>query len=111
MSRLLRAAVTSAVAVLLCGGVALAATILTKTDVAPYLHAQRLISISGRTLNIYCTGQGSPSVILDAGAGDTTFAWRKVQPAISKFTRVCSYDRAGLGFSDPGPFRAMRRQL
>jgi pimeloyl-ACP methyl ester carboxylesterase len=40
-------------------------------------------------------------VILDSGLGDTYISWRKVQPEIAKFTRVCSYDRAGLGYSDP----------
>ncbi|MGB6985290.1 MAG: alpha/beta hydrolase [Candidatus Aquilonibacter sp.] len=95
--------VIAAAAFLLCSGVALAATVLTQADVSPYLHAQRLVDIGGRRLNIYCTGHGSPAVVLDAGAGDSTFTWRKVQPAISRFTRVCSYDRAGLGFSDGSP--------
>lgn len=93
----------AAIGVLLCGGDALAARMLTTAEVTPYLHAQRLVDIGGRRLNIYCTGLGSPSVILDAGASDTTFAWRKVQPVVSRSTRVCSYDRAGLGFSDAGP--------
>ena len=95
--------VIATMAFLLCSRVAVAATVLTQADVAPYLRAQRLVDVGGRRLNIYCTGHGSPTVILDAGAGDSTFTWRKVQPAISKFTRVCSYDRAGLGFSDGGP--------
>jgi len=78
-------------------------TVLTQADVAPYLRAQHLVDIGGRRLNIYCTGRGAPAVILDAGAGDSTFTWRKVQPEIARFTQVCSYDRAGLGFSDGGP--------
>ena len=52
-------------------------------------------------MHIDCTGQGSPTVVLESGLGDTYVSWRKVQPEIAKFTRVCSYDRAGLGFSDP----------
>jgi pimeloyl-ACP methyl ester carboxylesterase len=72
-------------------------------DPNPYLHAQRLVDIGGRKMNLYCTGKGSPTVVLDAGANDTTLAWRFVQPAIAKRTRVCSYDRAGLGFSEPAP--------
>ncbi|MEW9570957.1 alpha/beta fold hydrolase [Rhodanobacter sp. Si-c] len=51
-------------------------------------------------MNIYCLGSGSPTVILDAGMGDSTISWALVQPAIATRTRVCSYDRAGLGFSD-----------
>lgn len=71
-----------------------------------YLHPQRLIDIGGRRLNIACTGRGSPTVILEAGLLADSSAWRLVQPAISRTTRVCSYDRAGLGFSDPaGPPR------
>jgi pimeloyl-ACP methyl ester carboxylesterase len=42
-------------------------------------------------------------VILDAGFGDTSLAWSKVQPGVASFTRVCSYDRAGYGWSDPSP--------
>lgn len=71
-----------------------------------YLHPQRLVDIGGRRLNIICTGKGSPTVILEAGLLADSASWRLVQPAISRSTRVCSYDRAGLGFSDPaGPPR------
>ena len=66
-----------------------------------YLRPQRLVDIGGRRLNIICTGQGSPTVILEAGLLADSATWRLVQPAISRRTRVCSYDRAGLGFSDP----------
>jgi pimeloyl-ACP methyl ester carboxylesterase len=75
-------------------------------DVGLYLHPQRLVDIGGRRLNIICTGAGSPTVILEAGLVADSSAWRLVQPAVSRGTRVCSYDRAGLGFSDPaGPPR------
>ena len=69
-------------------------------DAGPYLHAQRLIDIGGRRLNLYCLGNGSLTVVLDAGLGGTTFDWYKVQKKISRQVRVCSYDRAGMGFSD-----------
>jgi len=59
-----------------------------------------LVNVNGRKMHIDCTGEGSPTVILDAGLGDTYLSWRKVQPEIAKFARVCSYDRAGLGYSD-----------
>jgi pimeloyl-ACP methyl ester carboxylesterase len=73
-------------------------------DPGPYLHAQHLVDIGGgRRLNLYCTGTSSPTVILDAGLGGTTAVWRLVQPAIARTARVCSYDRAGMGFSDPAP--------
>jgi pimeloyl-ACP methyl ester carboxylesterase len=61
----------------------------------------RLVDVDGRKTHINCIGDGSPVVILDSGLGDTYISWHKVQPEIAKFTRVCSYDRAGLGYSDP----------
>jgi pimeloyl-ACP methyl ester carboxylesterase len=60
-----------------------------------------LVTVNGRKMHIDCTGAGGPTVILDAGLGDTYLSWRKVQPEIAKFVRVCSYDRDGLGYSDP----------
>jgi len=61
----------------------------------------RLIDVGGRKMHLDCTGNGSPTVVLDSGLGDSYLSWRKVQPEIARFTRVCSYDRAGLGYSDP----------
>ena len=70
----------------------------------PYTHPQRSVTIApGRTLNLYCTGSGTPTVVLDSGWGGPTTAWAYVQPGVARFTRVCSYDRAGQGFSGPGP--------
>ena len=70
-------------------------------DVA-YTKPQKLIAIeSGRRLNIYCTGSGSPTVVFDSGLGDGTRVWGLILPDVAKHTRACSYDRAGLGFSDP----------
>jgi pimeloyl-ACP methyl ester carboxylesterase len=60
----------------------------------------RLVDVGGYRMHIHCTGQGSPTVILDSGLGDSYFSWHKVQPQIAQFTRVCSYDRVGLGYSD-----------
>jgi len=48
-------------------------------------------------------GSGSPTVILESGLGGSAYSWAAVQPRVAEFTRVCSYDRAGLGYSDPGP--------
>jgi pimeloyl-ACP methyl ester carboxylesterase len=59
-----------------------------------------LVEVAGRKMHLNCTGEGSPKVILESGLGDTYISWRKVQPEIAKMTRVCSYDRAGLGYSD-----------
>jgi len=72
---------------------------------ADILYAQpgQLVSVNGFRLNLYCMGSGSPTVVFDSGWGDWAPAWSKVQPEIAKWTRACSYDRAGTGFSDPGP--------
>src|SRR3989304_3411287 len=63
----------------------------------------QIIKIGNLRLHINCKGSGSPTVILDAGLGDSSLVWDSVQPKIASFTRVCSYDRAGLGWSDPDP--------
>jgi len=63
----------------------------------------RLVDVGGRKLHLYCTGKGGPTVILEAGAGSFSIDWALVQPEVAKTTRVCSYDRAGYGWSDPGP--------
>ncbi|HET7890936.1 MAG TPA: alpha/beta hydrolase [Candidatus Sulfotelmatobacter sp.] len=60
----------------------------------------KLFDAGGFKMHIDCVGQGSPTVILESGLGDTYVSWRKVQPQIAQFSRVCSYDRAGLGYSD-----------
>jgi pimeloyl-ACP methyl ester carboxylesterase len=51
-------------------------------------------------MHLDCTGSGSATVILESGLGDSYISWQKVQTQIARFTRVCSYDRAGLGYSD-----------
>lgn len=75
----------------------------------------RLIEVGSQTMHIDCAGQGVPAVILDSGLGDSYLSWRKVQPPIAKFARVCSYDRAGIGYSDPSSqprtARAIAEQL
>jgi len=70
---------------------------------AVYARPGQLVDAGGFRLNLYCMGSGSPTVVFDSGWGDWAPAWSKVQPEIAKWTRVCSYDRAGTGFSDPGP--------
>ncbi|HEU4688469.1 MAG TPA: alpha/beta hydrolase [Vicinamibacterales bacterium] len=61
-----------------------------------------LVDAGGHQLHIYCTGEGSPVVVLEAGTGSMSAAWGWVQPEIARSTRVCSYDRAGLGWSEAG---------
>lgn len=59
----------------------------------------------GHRTHIVCMGEGAPTVILEAGIGSTLSQWAWVQPGIAKFAHVCSYDRAGLGGSQPAPGR------
>ena len=54
-------------------------------------------------MHLLCTGEGSPTLVLDAGLGNDSLIWANVQPELSKVTRVCSYDRAGFGWSEPRP--------
>src|ERR1700683_632294 len=68
-----------------------------------YAQPGQLVDVGGFRLNFYCMGSGSPTVVFDSGWEDWAPAWSTVQPQIAKWTRVCSYDRAGAGFSDPGP--------
>jgi len=69
-----------------------------------YAQPQQLVRLKdGRRMNLLCEGAGTPTVILEAGAGGSTIDWRRVQPAIAATTRVCAYDRAGMGFSNAGP--------
>jgi pimeloyl-ACP methyl ester carboxylesterase len=84
----------------------LSQTIASAVDASSYPPPGKLLDVGGYRVHLYCTGtvrSGSPTVILEAGNGGTALYWSKVQPAVASFTRVCSYDRAGYGWSDDGP--------
>lgn len=71
---------------------------------ALYAKPGRFFTASdGAKLNFYCIGNGSPTVVFDAGEGDWSPSWATVQPEVSQWTRTCNYDRAGAGFSTLGP--------
>jgi len=63
----------------------------------------KLIDLGGYRLHLNCTGSGSPTVVLSAGAGDFSTDWALVQPKVAAFTRVCAYDRSGAAWSGLGP--------
>jgi pimeloyl-ACP methyl ester carboxylesterase len=67
-----------------------------------YPHPGRMIDIGDRQLHIYCLGDGSPTVVLEAPAAGMSAAWGWVQPVVAQTTRACTYDRAGLGWSEAG---------
>jgi pimeloyl-ACP methyl ester carboxylesterase len=70
-------------------------------DVKAYPPPGQMVDVGGYRLHINCTGTGSPTVIIEAGLGDWSTSWAgAVQPEVAKTTRVCTYDRAGLGWSD-----------
>ncbi len=71
--------------------------------ILPYVEPGQLVTIGGRRINLHCTGAGGPTVILMAGLFSWSVVWYKTQPVIAQKTRVCAFDRAGYGFSDPGP--------
>lgn len=97
--------------VALCGTIALVACSATLNVLAIRILAARhpvpgaLVDIDGRAMHIYCVGKGTPTVVLESGAGDDWIYWQKVQPEASRASRVCTYDRGGLGWSDPRPGR------
>ncbi len=66
-------------------------------------YSGQLVDIGSHRLYINCVGEGSPAVIIDSGIGGFSLEWFKIQNNLSKDVRICSYDRAGYGWSDPGP--------
>lgn len=78
-------------------------SVSTQLDEFRYPPTGELVDIGGYRLHINYSGEGGPTVILDSGLGCNSMDWSLVQPEIAKFTKVCSYDRAGNGWSDTSP--------
>lgn len=77
-----------------------------RRDLAAIPPPGRLVDVGGHHLHIWCTGSaapGTPSVLFDSGLGGGAFSWARVAPEVAKFTQTCTFDRAGMGYSDPGP--------
>lgn len=72
-------------------------------DRSRYPQVGSSFDIGSRSLNVYCLGEGSPTVVFDTFSHLAGYNWIAVQPEVAKFTRACWYDRAGYGWSDPGP--------
>jgi pimeloyl-ACP methyl ester carboxylesterase len=83
----------------------------TRQELAATPPPGHLVDIGGYRLHLWCTGDGAPAVILDAGLGGTSAGWGFVQPDVARFTRVCSYDRAGMGYSESGPSPRTARRI
>ena len=87
--------------IILAAAVSAAAVTSQTTEIGP--PPGTLVDIGGRKLHAICSGSGAPTVVLEAGASSFAIDWSLVQQEIAKITRVCSYDRAGSGWSDAGP--------
>ncbi len=85
--------------------------ILMAGDARKFPPPGSLVDVGGHRLHINSVGEGSPTVVLEAGAGGSSLDWAWVQPELAKITRVCAYDRAGLGWSEPGPLPRTSRQI
>jgi hypothetical protein len=85
--------------------------IATARDRTKYPHPGTLVDMGGYRIHLYCSGNGSSTVLLDAGGFDSLEQWKFVQPEVAKFTRVCSYDRPGFGWSDASPHPQTGRQI
>ena len=81
------------------------------SDARRYPPPGRLVDVGGYRLHILESGTGTPTVILDAGLSDCSLNWCQVAPEVARFTRVCAYDRAGVGWSDTGPFPRASGQI
>ena len=85
--------------------------VATEIDQRAYPPPGEMVVVGGHRLHIDCVGQGSPTVILESGLGTMSVDWANVQPEVAKTTRVCAYDRAGAGWSEPGPEPRDPRQI
>jgi pimeloyl-ACP methyl ester carboxylesterase len=72
-------------------------------DAQRYPPPGRMLNVGGHRLHLLCRGEGKPTVILEAGLGESALGWARVQRSLARTARVCSYDRAGMAWSDEGP--------
>ena len=75
----------------------------TAADFEQFPAPGQRVDVGGYSLHIYCTGEGNPTVVVDTGNGDFSTGWQGIQREVSKSTRICTYDRAGYGWSDSSP--------
>ncbi len=70
-------------------------------DARAYPMPGQLLAVDGHRLHLQCTGSGSPTVVVQPGGGEMSSNWAWIAPAVARTTRVCVYDRAGRGWSEP----------
>jgi pimeloyl-ACP methyl ester carboxylesterase len=106
------AGVVGLVVVLLLAGV-IFQFVVTRIDARRYPAPGEMVEVGGYNLHLYCTGggAGSPTVVIDSALGGTVLDWQLVQPELAESTRVCTYDRAGMGWSEAGTQPRTSRQI
>lgn len=92
-------AVVGLIALLLGAGIAYQ-RVAEARDMERFPAPGKLIDMGGFNLHLNCTGNGQPTVVVESGNGDFSLSWREVQAKVSDRTRICTYDRAGFGWSD-----------
>jgi pimeloyl-ACP methyl ester carboxylesterase len=100
-----------ALIVLLVAGGATYEAIMAAGDDTRYPAPGQRVDVGGYRLHVHCVGEGNPTVVLDAGLGGFSLDWSLVQPELAATTRVCVYDRAGYGWSDPSPHARTPSQI
>lgn len=99
-----RLAVAAGVLILILGAVTwMAGRSARNKLISQYPAPGQLVDVGGYKMHIYCLGEGNPTIVLEAGHSDFSIHWALVQPEVSRFARVCVYDRAGFGWSEPSP--------
>jgi pimeloyl-ACP methyl ester carboxylesterase/membrane protease YdiL (CAAX protease family) len=76
-------------------------TVMAAGDARSFPAPGRTLDVDGHAMHLACTGTGSPTVVMDAGLGGWSMDWSEVQPSVARSTRVCTYDRPGMGWSSP----------
>jgi pimeloyl-ACP methyl ester carboxylesterase len=105
MARLTVSLAIIVVVILLAGFAVAPAGPAAPTDEAPPPPLGKLVDLGGRRLHLSCTGSGTPAVIVENGSSGFSIEWALVQPEVAKFTQICTYDRAGHAWSEPGAAR------
>lgn len=101
MKRILRVIIATAILLMLLSGLGVVYQSTTSArDTETFSPAGELFLVDGTNMHLHCTGQGSPTIILENGVGGNTLLWAHLQPSIAETTRVCAYDRAGYGWSE-----------
>ena len=82
-----------------------------RRDLARTPPPGQMVDVGGYRVHLWCAGSGTPPVVYDPGVGGDAFALHGARSAIASFTTVCTYDRAGMGYSDPGPMPRTSRRI